>query len=109
MDRLIPGYIALVEQERDRLAGIYRLERLPWAPAATAGAIHVVDTRKGAEAWAERLFDERISLLGVDTEFSFDGPEIELRNLDPFVDLATIRPQVCTIAAWCGAGPAAGE
>jgi DNA polymerase-1 len=109
MDRLIPGYAALVEQELDRLAGTYRLDRLPWAPAIAAGAIHVVDTRQVAEAWANRLHNERISLLGVDTEFAFDGPEIELRNGDQFVDLATIRPQVCSIAAWCAEDPTAGD
>src|SRR4051794_26459301 len=104
MNYLLPGYAAQAELELARQAAALKLDRLPWAPAFSAGAIHVVETREAAEAWVDRLHDERISMIGVDTEFAFDGPVIELRNGKPFVDLATIRPQVCTVVAWCGAG-----
>jgi DNA polymerase family A len=108
-DFLIPGYEALADQELARRAVIHRIDRLPWATSLAAGAIHVIDTRADAEAWVDRLHDERVSMMGVDTEFSFDGPEVKLRGGDKVTDLSTIRPLVCTVAAWCGVGRRSGE
>ena len=42
-------------------------------------------------------------MLGVDTEFTFDRPAVPLPNGSEFIDVSTVRPQVCTVAAWCGA------
>jgi DNA polymerase I-like protein with 3'-5' exonuclease and polymerase domains len=67
--------------------------------------VQVVTTTADAEAWAERLHQEKVSLLGVDTEFTFDRLAIPLPGGKEFVDVASLRPQVCTVVAWCAATP----
>ena len=103
MSRLVPGYQRLAEEDLSRQAAIHRIGCLPWSPALAAGAIHIINTGDQAADWGERLHREPVSMLGVDTEFTFDRAPISLRNGKEFVDKSTIRPQVCTVAAWCGA------
>jgi DNA polymerase I-like protein with 3'-5' exonuclease and polymerase domains len=106
MSLLIPGYQRLAEQEQTRQAAIHRVAALPWAHSFSAGDVQVVTTTAQADDWAERLHQERVSLLGVDTEFTFDRPAVTLPGGKEFVDLASLRPQVCTVVAWCAATPA---
>jgi DNA polymerase-1 len=108
MSYLIPGYERLVEEERARQAATHRLSCLPWAPSLAAGPIHVVRTAAEAADWAERLHNEAVSLLGGDTEFSSDSPAVVLRNGKTFNDPRSVRPLVCAVAAWCGAGAGGG-
>ncbi len=103
MSYLVPGYQRLAEEERARQAAVLRIDRLPAAPSWSAGQIHVLDDAVEAERWADRLHDEHVSLLGVDTEYAYDRPPIVLRNGKTAVDPTTLRPLVCTVAAWCGA------
>jgi DNA polymerase I-like protein with 3'-5' exonuclease and polymerase domains len=103
MSLLTPGYQRLAEQEQARQAAIHRVAALPWAHSFSAGDVQVVTTAADAEAWAERLHQEKVSLLGVDTEFTFDRPAVPLPGGKEFLDVASLRPQVCTVAAWCAA------
>jgi hypothetical protein len=102
---LIPGYQRLAEEERSRQAAAHRLDCRPWSPDLAASTIHVLAAASDAQAWVERLHGEPVSMLGVDTEFTFDQPPTVLRNGQTVEDLSSLRPLVCTIAAWCGAGP----
>jgi DNA polymerase I-like protein with 3'-5' exonuclease and polymerase domains len=106
--RLIPGYAALADAERARQASIVRIECLPWAPSFAAGGIHLVATAADAAAWAERLHGESVSMLGVDTEFGNGGPKVVLRGGRDHADPSLVRPIVCSVAVWCGAGRGAG-
>jgi DNA polymerase-1 len=109
MTILHPAFQKLADEERARQAVVHRIDCLPWSPGFAAGPIHRITTAAEAEAWAERLHAEAIPLLGVDTEFTFDRPAIQLRNGKTFQDPSSIRPLVCTIAAWCGAGDDGGD
>jgi DNA polymerase I-like protein with 3'-5' exonuclease and polymerase domains len=100
---LTPGYARLAEEERARQAAVHKIAALPWSPAFSAGDVHVVTTAADAQAWAERLHGEKVSMIGVDTEFTFDRPEVVLPNGKKFRDVRSLRPLVCTVAAWCGA------
>ncbi len=95
---LLPGYQKLADEERARQAAIHKIDCLPWSPSFSAGAIHVISTAADAEAWAERLHNEPVSMMGVDTEFTFDRPLVILRSGKEFTDVQSVRPLVCTIA-----------
>jgi DNA polymerase-1 len=41
--------------------------------------------------------------LGVDTEFTYDREPVFLPSGKDFRDVSSVRPQVCSVAAWCGA------
>jgi hypothetical protein len=101
---LTPAYKKLADEERARQAVAHRLDCLPLAPGFAAGPVHRLARAAEAQAWAERLHVEPVSLLGIDTEFSFDRPAFPLRNGKLFQDPRSVRPLVCTVAAWCGAG-----
>ncbi len=109
MSLLTPRYQRLAEEERARQAAVHRIDCLPWSPAFTAGPIHVLDGAAQAESWAERLHGEPVSMLGVDTEFAFGRPASVLRNGKTVEDLSSLRPLVCTVAAWCGASAGGGD
>jgi DNA polymerase I-like protein with 3'-5' exonuclease and polymerase domains len=106
---LVPGYERLAEEERARQAAVHRIDCLPWSPALAAGPIHVLSTAVDAEAWAERLHGEPVSELGTDTEFAFARPPVVLRNGKTVDDLSSLRPLVCSVAAWCGAALGGGD
>jgi DNA polymerase-1 len=101
---LLPGYQRHADEERARQAAIHKIDCLPWSPTFSAGAIHTIDTADDAEAWAERLHNEPVAMMGIDTEFAFDRPSVILRNGKEVTDVRSVRPLVCTIAAWCASG-----
>ena len=103
MTYLLPGYEKLANEERGR-AAIHKIDRLPLTLAFAAGPVHVIGNGDDARAWAERLHSEPVSMMGVDTEYAYASPAISLRSGKSFEDLRSIRPLVCTVAAWCGAG-----
>ena len=86
---------------RARQAEVNRISALPLAPAFSAGPIHVIDMEAKAAEWGERLHNEAVSMIGVDTEFRFDRPGILLKKGTTFQDVSSIRPLVCTLAVWC--------
>ena len=108
MSLLIPGYQDLAKLARERQAAELRFDRLPWSPAMASTQIHLIQTVSDAEAFVAQIQKSGVSMLGIDTEFTFDRPPIELPKGKEFNDLSTIRPQVCSIAAWCGACQTAG-
>jgi DNA polymerase I-like protein with 3'-5' exonuclease and polymerase domains len=98
---LVPGYERLAAAEQARQAVVHRISCLPWSISFAAGEVQVIMTAAQAEAWAERLHCEHVSLLGVDTEFRYDRPPVPLPGGKEFVDVTTIRPLVCAVVAWC--------
>ena len=104
MGLLLPGYEALAAQERARQTVEHGLDRLPWSPSFAAGKIHLLQTRSEAEVFVAQIRQGSASALGVDTEFANDRAAIELPNGQEFTDYSSIRPQVCSVVAWCDAG-----
>jgi DNA polymerase-1 len=103
MSVLIPGYERLADEELARQAAIHRVACLPFSYSYSAGDIHVITTTDQADAWAERLHHEKVSLLGIDCEFTYDRQPVALPNGKEFKDVSTVWPQVCSVVAWCAA------
>src|SRR5262245_19048850 len=103
MSVLIPGYERLANEELARQAAIHRVACLPFSYSYSAGGGYAITTADQGDAWAERLHQERISLLGIDTEFTYDRQPVVLPNGKEFKDVSTVRPKVCSVVAWCAA------
>ena len=94
MSLLVPGYQRLAEEEQARQATAQRIDCLPWSPDLAAGPIHVLRDAAAAARWAERLHGEPVSMLGVETAFTFDRPAVTLRDGRAVEDVSALQGRV---------------